>query len=227
MTFEGIQKFTLLDYPGLTACTLFSPSCNFRCPFCHNGEIVSLPVDSGAISEDEVLSFLKKRIGLLQGVCFSGGEVTLQKGLIEFITKVKELGFKVKLDTNGYNLPVLKEIIEKKCVDYIAMDVKSSFSSYALCSGVPNIDTSKIQKAIELIKESDIDYEFRTTLVRELNRDSDILSLAEYMKDVKLWRLQEFRRSEGCIKKNLSSISSHYVKSLLNKYKEHKNFIFY
>lgn len=227
MTFEGIQKFTLLDYPDHIACTLFSPSCNLRCPYCHNADIISLSPDEGRISEDDVFSFLKTRIGMIEGVCISGGEPTLQKGLIDFIVRIKEMGFKVKLDTNGYNVKILCEIADKKLVDYIAMDVKSSFSSYAKCVGCANIDTSKIQQAIEIIKNSGIDYEFRTTLVRELHSDDDILFLASYMQNVLLWRMQEFRRTSPLISPPYTPIPSNYVKSLLYRYINCNNFIFY
>lgn len=226
MTFEGIQKFTLLDYPNHIACTLFSPSCNFRCPYCHNAGIITSSPESGRISEGDVISFLKTREKLIEGVCISGGEPTLQKGLVDFIARIRDMGFKVKLDTNGYNTSLLEDVIEKKLVNYIAMDVKSSFSSYALCSGVANIDVERIRSSIELIKNSKVDYEFRTTLVRELHSDDDILSLADYMHHVLLWRMQEFRAPASC-SLPLSPIPSKYLKSLLNQYINCKNYVFY
>ncbi|MDD6957235.1 MAG: anaerobic ribonucleoside-triphosphate reductase activating protein [Sphaerochaetaceae bacterium] len=226
MTFEGIQKFTLLDYPNHIACTLFSPSCNFRCPYCHNAGIITSSPESGRISEGDVISFLKTRKKLIEGVCISGGEPTLQKGLVDFIARIRDMGFKVKLDTNGYNTSLLEDVIEKNLVNYIAMDVKSSFASYALCSGVANIDVERIRSSIELIKNSKVDYEFRTTLVRELHSDDDILSLADYMRHVLLWRMQEFRTPPSC-SLPLSPIPSKYLKSLLNQYINYKNYVFY
>lgn len=218
MTFSGIQKFTLLDYPSKIAATLFSPGCNFRCPFCHNGEIVTEKVDSGTISEDDVLAFLKKRKGLLEGVCITGGEPTLQEGLSDFIIKVKELGFLVKLDTNGNHPEILKALLDENLLSYVAMDVKNSLKSYAQTVGIPSFDTSKIEESVEILKASSIDYEFRTTLVKELHSTSDLVSMASWLLPSQLWRLQEFRDSDTCIKHGLHPFNKNDIKLILKPF---------
>lgn len=218
MTFSGIQKFTLLDYPGKIAATLFSPGCNFRCPFCHNSEIVNEKPTSGTISEEDVLAFLKTRQGLLEGVCITGGEPTLQKGLQDFIIKVRDLGFLVKLDTNGNEPKVLEVLLSENLLSYVAMDVKNSLLSYGKTVGITAFDTSKIEQSIEILKKSNIPYEFRTTVVKELHRDDDLRSMAEWLLPCTLWRLQEFRDSPTCLKRGLHSLNKNDIKLILNSF---------
>ena len=227
MTFEGVQKFTLLDYPGKIAATLFTPGCNFRCPFCHNSEIVTANVNKGRITSDEILTFLSSRKGLLQGVCITGGEPTLQSGLLEFINEVKAMGFFVKLDTNGERPDVLQSLLDLNVLDYVAMDVKNSLKSYALTVGIENFDTSHIQKSIAILKKSTIDYEFRTTVVKEFHQESDFDAMYDLLKGARLWRLQEFRDSPNCFSKNLHPIPSDELKLLISRYLSDKTIQIY
>lgn len=227
MTFLGIQKFTLLDYPSKIGTTLFSPGCNFSCPFCHNGEIVKENIDSGTISENDVLSFLRKRCGLIEGVCITGGEPTLQKGLMDFIIKIKALGFLVKLDTNGEKPDILKKLLEKNLLSYVAMDVKNSLSLYGKTIGIPNFDTRNIEKSIEILMSSTIDYEFRTTVVKEFHTKESLNEMAVFLKDAKLWRLQEFKERDTCIQKGLHSINKNDIKVILKQFLHSQNIKIY
>ena len=151
MTIHGFQKLTLLDYPGRVACTVFTGGCNFRCPFCQNAGLVLSPDKEPVIEEEEVLAVLKKRQGILEGVCVTGGEPTLQSGLLDFLGKVKELGYSVKLDTNGYRPEVLKELCRAGVIDYIAMDIKNCPQRYAETAGVKNLDMGRIRESVDFL----------------------------------------------------------------------------
>lgn len=212
----GYQKLTLLDFPGYTAATFFTNGCNFRCPYCHNSPLVIAPSNNEIIDESEILDFLKKRVGLLDGICITGGEPLLQKDLIPFIKKVKELGYKVKLDTNGYLFSKLKEIIDLKLVDYIAMDIKNSLEKYHTTVGLNEIAIKNITSSIEYIKNSDIDYEFRTTVVKELHSHEDIRKIGELLKGSKRYFLQQFKKNEfNIVKEGYSS----WNKEILEEFK--------
>jgi pyruvate formate lyase activating enzyme len=195
MFLSGIQKLTLLDYPGKVACTVFTPGCNFRCGFCHNQEFVSpaeiKKIASSFIPAEKFFKFLKTRQGLLDGVVICGGEPTLQTDLMDFIQKIKALGFLVKLDTNGYLFPILKEIINNKLVDYIAMDLKTSLADYPRVVDT-NLDIEEIRKSIELIKNSFIKYEFRTTIIQELHSKNILTDMANLLTGAKKYCLQKF-----------------------------------
>jgi pyruvate formate lyase activating enzyme len=191
MIIKGIQKTTLIDFPGKVACTLFTGGCNFRCGFCQNPDLISFD-SNNAVPEKEFFSFLESRKNWLNGVCITGGEPTLQQDLSEFCRKIKEMGFEVKLDSNGSNPLILKELIEKKLVDYIAMDIKTSSEKYSeLCS--VEIDLNKINQSIELIKNSGLDYEFRCTVIPEFFSDKDALKIGEWLNGSKFFALQQFR----------------------------------
>lgn len=208
MILGGLQRTTLIDFPGRVSCTVFVSGCNFRCPFCYSPELV-LPqkiAKHPQISEKDFFSFLKKRKGLLDGVVICGGEPTLNKYLPAFCEKIKKMGFMVKLDTNGSNPEMLKKLIDKKLVDYIAMDVKQSHSpaggtcskskgksqKYDDATGV-HIDLNKIRESINIIKNSGTDYEFRTTVVPGIHKKKDILDIAEWLSPAKKYYLQKFR----------------------------------
>ena len=193
MKISGFQKLTLLDFPGHTACTLFTSGCNMRCPFCHNTPLVKGTAPE-SYEEEEIFSFLQKRQGLLDGVAITGGEPLLQKDIVPFIKKIKELGYKVKLDTNGSEPEVLKELISLSLVDFIAMDIKNSKEKYALTSGV-DVKLEDIEKSVELIKDSGIPHEFRTTVVRQLHTKDDIESIALWLGKNEKYYLQQFRDS--------------------------------
>ena len=190
MIFGGIEKFSLIDFPGKTSCILFTIGCNFRCPYCHNPELVDETVET-KISEEEILDFLKTRKTLLDGVVITGGEPTLHDDLISFIKKIKELGFLVKLDTNGTNPKMLREALDKKLVDYVAMDMKSPLAKYSQTVARP-VDTKAIRESIDLLLNSNIGYEFRTTLIKAMVTPSDILEIGKEIKGAKNYYLQKF-----------------------------------
>lgn len=205
MKISGLIKTTLLDFPGKVACTVFTYGCNFRCEFCHNARLVT-EENSDNITEEEFFSFLSKRKGILDGVCISGGEPTLQKDLPEFIRRIKEMGFAVKLDTNGYEPEILNFLIDEKLLDYVAMDIKSSPSSYSKICGV-NIDTDKIKRSVSILKEGKTDYEFRTTCVREHHSLSDFEAIADWLEGDSKYYLQHFEDSGYLISDGLSAFS--------------------
>ena len=194
MIIKGIQKLTLLDYPQKVACTLFTAGCNFRCPFCHNASLVKGD-DGPILSEEEILKYLKLRQGILDAVCITGGEPTLQPDLKDFIIKVKALGYNVKLDTNGYKPEVLKDLVNSGLIDYVAMDIKSSKEGYARTAGLQNIDISKIEESVDFLMQGNVDYEFRTTVVEELHDENDFLAISEWLKNAKKYYLQSFKDS--------------------------------
>ncbi|MDP3052441.1 MAG: anaerobic ribonucleoside-triphosphate reductase activating protein [bacterium] len=203
MLIGGLQKLTLIDYPGKIAATVFLVGCNFACPWCYNPELV-LAEDikkHAKISEKDFFDFLKKRKGLLDGVVICGGEPTINKNLPDFIKKIKKLGYAVKLDTNGSNPEMLKNLIDEKLIDYVAMDIKASLTtknlklkakSYDEATGVKT-NLNKIKKSIEIIKKSGIDYEFRTTIIPKLHQSKDIIDIAKQLKGAKKYFLQQFK----------------------------------
>ena len=191
MIIGGFQKFSLIDYPGKICAIVFTQGCNFRCPYCHNPELVDPKLFLPPIPEEEIFSFLEKRRGKLDAVEITGGEPTLHSDLLEFIGKIKNMGFLVKLDSNGTNPDVIEKAIRKKLVDYLAMDVKAPLDKYRETTGV-DVDVDKIKRNIELIMNSGVDYEFRTTIVKSLLSREDILKIGELIKGAKLYILQKF-----------------------------------
>jgi pyruvate formate lyase activating enzyme len=189
MIFGGLQKLTLLDYPNHMACTVFTQGCNLRCPFCHNASLVCH--NDNLVDESEVLDLLNKRKGVLEGICISGGEPLMQKDIVEFVTKVKQMGYKVKLDTNGTNYDKLKYLVENNLVDYVAMDVKNSKELYSVTCGC-EVDLETVCKCVDLLKQGKVDYEFRTTLCHPLHDHDSVKDMAEWLKDAKHWYLQQF-----------------------------------
>ena len=190
MIIKGLQKQTVIDYPGKIACTIFTFGCNFHCSYCHNPELI---VDDGRpeIKEGEILEFLKNRKDFLDGVCITGGEPSLNKDLPEFISKIKKLGFFVKLDTNGSNPEMLKELIEKKSVNYIAMDIKAPLEFYESVANV-KVNKDDIQKSVDLIKKME-EYEFRITVVPGLFNEKQAKLIGEWLKGSKRFFIQQFR----------------------------------
>ena len=217
----GLQKLTLLDFPGKTACTVFTAGCNFRCPFCHNASLVTHIDRENFVSEDEFFSFLNKRKGILDGVCITGGEPTLQPDLTEFIKKIKNAGFAVKLDTNGYNPNILGSIVNEKLVDYIAMDIKNSKESYRKTVGIENFNIEPIEKSIEILKNGGVDFEFRTTVIKELHSGEDIVSIGKWISNVKNYFLQSFADSGDLIEDGLHGYDKNELENLLNLLKEY------
>lgn len=191
MKLSGMQKLTLLDYPEKMACTLFTPGCNFLCPFCHNKALVT-DIDEHFITTDEVLEFLKTRQGILEGVCITGGEPLLQKDIEDFIKEIKKMGFLVKLDTNGSFPKKLEGIVVRGLVDYVAMDVKNSPKRYAETIGKTIFDLSAVNESIELLTEGIVNYEFRTTVTKDFHTLEDLLMIADWISGCDAYYLQQF-----------------------------------
>ena len=222
--FFGIQKLSLLDYPTKMATTLFTGGCNFKCPFCHNRDLVFLDENENEIPLDDIFSFLNERKNILDGVCISGGEPLLQKGLKDFIIQVKKLGLSIKVDTNGSQYEKLKELIDEGLIDYVAMDIKNSKDKYAMTIDVNGFDLSAVEKSVELLKESKVDYEFRTTIVKEFHTLDDMQKIGEWLKGAKRYFLQSYVDSENVIKKGLHAhdkATLEQFRELLTNYIEH------
>lgn len=180
MKISGLQKLTLLDYPGRVACTVFLNGCNFRCPYCHNSPLLETDAES-LMTAEELLAFLQKRQGILEGVCFTGGEPTLHSELFTLLESVKALGYPVKLDTNGYRPEVLKAVIDRGLVDYVAMDIKNGPGSYGIAVGLKNPDLAKIEESIRILLEGAVDYEFRTTVALPLHSEESVADMARWL----------------------------------------------
>ncbi len=205
MEFVGIDKFSLLDYEDKVSCVLFCKPCNFRCPFCHNGTTV-LEADT-FIPFDDILDYLESRKGLIDAVVVSGGEPTLMPDLEEKIIQLRKLGFLIKLDTNGTNPDVIKELNEAKLIDYVAMDIKNSESMYGVTTGTSNSFINKVKESIKYLMSCGIDYEFRTTLVDEFHDEKSIEEMGQLIKGAKKLYLQKFVERDSCIKKGLHEVS--------------------
>ena len=189
----GLQKLAMVDFPEKLAATVFTGGCNLRCPFCHNALLVNrLAENPEAHSVEEILDFLKKRRGFLDGVVLSGGEPLMQNGAAEFLEQVRSLGFAVKLDTNGCYPEVLEEVLKRKLVDYVAMDIKNSREKYAETVGIPDFDITPIEQSAALLKNSGIDFEFRTTVVKEFHTAQDIVSIGQWLAGSPRYYLQQF-----------------------------------
>lgn len=222
MKIGGLQKLTLLDYPGKLASTVFTSGCSFKCPFCHNKELVFVPENYSFLDTEEVLSYLAKRKNLLDGICITGGEPLLQEGLLPFIEAVKEMGYFVKLDTNGNNPKKLKEIVNSGLVDYVAMDIKNCKSKYYETVGLNEhvFDIHCIEESVSFLLSGEVDYEFRTTVVKELHTKEDLLSLAKWIKSAKNYYLQQYVDSENVIDRKWSAYNKEEMEDLCNAVKE-------
>lgn len=215
MIIDGLQKLTLLDFPEKIACTVFTHGCNFRCPFCHNASLV-VSSENEHISVEEIMSFLEKRKGMLDGVAITGGEPMLQKDLKEFIAAIKNMGYLVKLDTNGCFPEKLEELINEELVDYVAVDIKASPEKYPLVTGVPDFDITPVKKTVELLKQGRVHYEFRTTVVKELHELDDFIEIAEWIKGCEHYYIQQFVDSGDLISQGMSA----YDKQTMEKIKQ-------
>lgn len=222
MFFGGLEKTTLVDFPGKVAATVFTLGCNFRCPYCHNPELVlpALINKQPKISEKEIIDFLKERRGFLEGLCITGGEPMMQADLPDFIQKVKDLGFLVKLDTNGSFPDILETLINNKLVDWIAMDIKAPPTKYNFFTQ-GQIAVEIIEKSIQIIKESKINYEFRTTLAPEILEEKDILAIADWIKPARRYYLQRFKGDKVLEEKfkNIESWPEEKMQAALKKIK--------
>lgn len=215
MQIHGLQKLTLLDYPGKTACTVFTGGCNFRCPFCHNASLVLRPETQPQIPEAALFAFLEKRRGVLEGVAVTGGEPTLQPDLPAFLKRIRALGYAVKLDTNGARPDVLRRLLDDGLLDLVAMDIKSSPEGYARACGldVPPLDA--VRDSAALLLEGRIPYEFRTTLVRELHGETELRGIGHWLRGAERFYLQSYRDSGDVIAPGLSAHSPSELQSLL------------
>lgn len=203
----GLQKLSLLDYPGTVASTVFTGGCNFRCPFCHNADLVFLPENTAEIKEADIVNFFQKRQGILEGVCISGGEPLLNDELEPFLHYLKAMGYKVKVDTNGSHPLKLKHLIEEGLIDYIAMDIKNSPRRYAETIDVQAFDMSPIIETVSYLLTNPIPYEFRTTVVKEFHTLADIREIATWIQGANAYYLQNFEDGEHVIRKGLHPVS--------------------
>lgn len=206
MRIQGLQTLTLLDFPGHTACTVFTGGCNFRCPFCHNASLVTEPRQEPACTQEEFFSFLKKRRGVLEGVAVTGGEPLLQPGLPAFLTGIRALGYRVKLDTNGSLPDKLRALVAAGLVDYVAMDVKNSKKKYALTAGTKQDILPAVEESVAFLLTDAVPYEFRTTVVRELHTRADILAVAQWLRGAAHWYLQSFKASDDLLSDGCSAM---------------------
>ncbi|MCR5669376.1 MAG: anaerobic ribonucleoside-triphosphate reductase activating protein [Butyrivibrio sp.] len=206
MDIHGLQKMTILDYPEHVACTVFLYGCDFRCPYCHNFELVTGKADP-VCSEEEFFEFLKKRQGILDGVVITGGEPCLRKELDTFIKKIKDLGFLIKLDTNGNHPDVLEKLLSENLLDYVAMDIKNSPDKYPITAGVESLDVSAVKRSVSILMSGKTDYEFRTTVVKELHSAEDFEEIGKWLQGARAYYLQQFVDRETVPDRALSSPS--------------------
>lgn len=219
MKISGLQKLTLLDFPDVVSCIVFTKGCNLRCPFCHNSSLVVGSKLTPEIDEEEVFNYLNKRKNILDGVVISGGEPLLQKDIKDFIVKVKTLGYKVKLDTNGVNSKLLSELIDEKLVDYVAMDIKNTFDKYDMTTGKSNSRIDNIKESIRILKKEKIPYEFRTTIVKDFHNIEDIKKILKYINGSKYF-IQNFVDNENTIKKGLTGFTKDELININNELKK-------
>ena len=206
--FYGLQKLTLLDFPGRMAATIFTGGCNMRCPFCHNRSLVFLNENDSEISTSDIMEYLENRSKVLDGICITGGEALLHKGLKNFIKKVKGLGLQVKLDTNGSNFEALKDLIEEGLLDYVAVDIKNCPEKYPMTIGLQSYDLSELEKVINYLLEDHVDYEFRTTVVSQFHEIQDIEKIGKWIAGAKRYFLQNFEDHGTCIQSGLSGVGT-------------------
>ena len=218
MKIEALQKLTLLDYPGKMAATVFTYGCNLRCPFCHNALLVT-EESAGGISTEEVLSFLSKRKGMLEGVYVTGGEPLLQPDIEDFLRAIKEMGFSLKLDTNGTLPKKLKDVVSKGLVDYVAMDIKNCRDKYALTSGKTCMDLTAVDESIKFLLSGEVEAEFRTTVVKNLHTEEDLLKITDWISGCDRYFLQQFVDSGNLIDNSLSGYSDSELTAIYKQVK--------
>ena len=216
MRIQGLQKTTLLDYPEKVACTVFTAGCNFRCPFCHNASLVVDIPSEAEITEEAFFSFLKKRQGILDGVCVTGGEPLLQPGIEDFIRKIKELGYCVKLDTNGSFPEKLKYLVKEKLVDYVAMDIKNSLDAYDVTTGTDGRFMKAIEESAAFLKEGHVPYEFRTTVTKDFHTREHFEKIGQWISGAEKYFLQSFVDSGDLIDSKICGCDEEEMKEFLN-----------
>ncbi|MBQ8908162.1 MAG: anaerobic ribonucleoside-triphosphate reductase activating protein [Clostridia bacterium] len=213
MELRGLQKTTLLDFPGRVACTVFTGGCNFRCPFCHNASL--LHSKEAELTEEKLFSFLDKRRGILDGVCITGGEPLLHRDMAPFISRIKEMGFLVKLDTNGSFPSRLRELCEAGLLDYVAMDIKNSPEKYPLTTGTGTGFLAEVQQSVSLLMKGSVPYEFRTTLVRGFHTEEDMRKIGAWIQGAPRYYLQQFTDSGDVLEEGLSAFDKKESEALL------------
>lgn len=220
MIIDGFNKLTLLDYPQTLACIIFTRGCNFACPYCHNSSLIKCKSDEGLVKRNEVISYLKSRKDILEGIVVSGGEPTIQPGLKDLLIEIKDIGYKIKLDTNGTNPKVLKELLELNLLDYVAMDIKNTFAKYE-DTVESRVNIEDIKLSMEILKASDIDYEFRTTIIKEFHTTQDIEELIKITQGSNYY-IQNFKDSDSVLKSGLHGFSKDELDLIKKKHKEIK-----
>lgn len=221
MIIQGLQKLTLLDYPGKVACTIFTGGCNFRCPYCHNASLVTGTAKNKNIAEEDIFSFLEKRKGVLDGVCITGGEPLLQQGIEKFMRRIKEMGYDIKLDTNGSFPDKLKKLAEEGLIDYVAMDIKNSQEHYERTIGIEDYDIRDVHRSVSYLMSGAVDYEFRTTVVQEYHQRSDFESIGRWLRGAKRYYLQQFVDSGDLIRPGLHGYNKDIMKQALEVVKKY------
>jgi len=220
MKIHGLMKMTLLDYPGLVACTVFLGGCDMRCPFCHNSELLDMNAPE-EMDENGLYDFLGKREGLLDGVVFTGGEPLLRKELPEVMAKVHEMGFKIKLDTNGNHPDRLKEIVEAGLADYVAMDIKNSQDRYGITIGIPEFDISNVKKSVEYLLSGKVPYEFRTTVLKQFHDEESMKGISGWISGAERYYIQQFVDRDTVKYGGLEACSAEQMKTFLEIVKPH------
>ncbi len=215
MRIAGLQKLTLLDFPGHTACTVFTAGCNLRCPFCHNSELVLPERKPTLMDEEDFFSFLNKRQGILEGVCVTGGEPLLQGDIAPFLARIRELGFAVKLDTNGCFPLLLRQLVSEGLVDYVAMDIKNCPERYGQTVGIPDFDLSGVKESVAFLLSGGVDYEFRTTITAQHHDEGALRSIAQWIAGAKRYALQSFRDSGDVLTAGLTPCSPEQMRRFL------------
>lgn len=221
MRIQGIQKLTLLDFPGKVACTIFTAGCNFRCPFCHNASlVVDIPTEA-EMTEDKFFSFLEKRKGILEGVCVSGGEPLLQPDIEEFIAKIKAMGFLVKLDTNGSFPEKLKELVSNHLIDYVAMDIKNAIEEYSITAGTDERYVAAIKESVSYLKSNQIPFEFRTTVVKHFHTEESFEKIGQWIEGTEKYYLQKFKDSGDLINGHVQGCTDEEMEKFLQIVKKY------
>ena len=215
MKIAGVQKLTLLDFPGRVACTVFTPGCNFICPFCQNSRLVLGAENEPCEDMEAFFKFLSKRKGILDGVAITGGEPLVQKDIDAFIRRVRDMGFQIKLDTNGSIPGVLKDLVLNGLVDYVAVDIKNSPEKYALTSGCTPFMLEQVRQTVEFLKEGNVDYEFRTTVVKEFHEQPDFVKIGEWISGAERYFLQKFEDSGELIQEGLHAAEKEQMELFL------------
>ena len=221
MFLAGLQKLSLLDYPGLVACTLFTQGCNLRCPFCHNAGLVLPEAFGEQLDTDEVLAFLEKRRRVLDGVCVTGGEPLMHNEIMPFFHRIREMGYRIKLDTNGFFPERLQALVNEDLIDYVAMDIKNGPSHYAETIGIPAPKMDAVEESKNFLLSGAVDYELRTTVVRGLHTRESLMEAARWIRGTKAWYLQQFRDSGAILSNNgLSAFTEEEMRQLLTAVRE-------